>query len=613
MKSRRLPSPLATLLALSASAALGQETWDGGSTANNNWSTGDNWADNSAPSGAVAGALTFSGTTRTTNANDITGLSFTSLVLNDSNWNISGNAFSLSSGITIGAGTAPDVSNDLTLTGTGNRTLQTQNSGGGTLTLSGAFNASTLEIRKDGAGSSAVFNGNGKAVSMSILAVRKGDVTFNNGVQATATTFQIGNDADQAGAVNVSGTGTQVSVSGNIEIGRNSGTNDGRLNVSGGTVSAGVLLTGQNASTSATSGVYQSGGIINATNLRAANNGASTIEVSGGTMNVLNGNGSSSTFGLTQSGASEMTISNGSVNIGASDSQKWNLAAGAGSGTLNLNGGTLSVFGFSKVNTSGNTIINLNGGTLRSLGNATNWLDDLANTTVKVGDGGAFIDTNGSTLTITEGLLANGIGGLTKDSAGTLTLAGNSTYTGNTVVNAGSLVINGNVSTSTLTTVKNTATLGGSGTVGSLLVENGGTLSPGTSPGTLTVDGALTLSNLSNLSFELNPSDTTIGGSVNDLVTGITNLTLDGLLKVVATSGSFTGLTGGSWRLFEYEGTLSDNILSLNSMPALDSGYIWQLDTATGGQVNLNIVAIPEPTAALLGSLGLLALIRRHR
>lgn len=612
MKTRPPFSTLATLIALSASVAFGQETWDGGGT-EATWSIGDNWADNSAPSGSVAGALTFSGTTRTTNSNDITGLSFTSLVLNDSAWNISGNAFSLSAGITLSAGTTPSVSNDLTLTGTGNRTLQTQNSGGGILTLSGNFTATGLEIRKDGSGSSVVFNGNGKAVSMATLAVRKGDITFNNGVLATATTFQIGNDANQAGAVNVSGTGTQVTVSGNLEIGRNSGTNDGRLNVSGGTVSAGVLLTGQNASTSASSGIYQSGGTINATSLRAANNGASTIEVSGGTMNILNGNGSSSTFGLTQAGTSVMTLSNGAVNVGTGDSQKWNLAAGAGSGTLNLNGGTLSVFGFSKVNTTGNTSINLNGGTLKSLGNATNWLDDLANTTVNVGDGGAIIDTNGFTLTISEALVASGSGGLTKQGSGTLTLTGSSNYTGDTAVNAGSLIINGNVSTSTLTTVKNSATLGGAGTVGPLLVENGGTLSPGTSPGTLTVAGALALNDLSILSFELNPSATTVGGGVNDLVTGISNLTLNGLLNVVATSGSFTGLTSGSWRLFNYSGALSNNIVSLNTMPTLDTGYIWQIDTSTGGQVNLNIAAIPEPAAALLGSFGILALLRRRR
>jgi fibronectin-binding autotransporter adhesin len=612
MNTRRSPFPLVTFLALFASAALGQETWDGGG-ANNNWSTGDNWADGTAPSGSVAGALTFSGTTRTTNANDISGLSFTSLVLNDSNWNISGNAFSLSSGITISTGTAPIVSNDLTLTGTGNRTLQTQNTGGGTLTFSGAFNASGLEIRKDGSGSSAVFNGAGKNVSFATLAIRKGDVTFNNGVLASATTFQIGNDASQAGIVNVSGTGTQVSVSGNIEIGRNSGTNDGRLNVSGGTVSAGILLTGQNAATSATSGVYQSGGIISATHLRAGNNGASTIEVSGGTMNILNGNGSSSTYGLTQAGASVMTISGGAVNIGTTDSQKWNLAAGAGGGTLNLNGGTLSVLGFSKVNTTGNTAIHLNGGTLRSLGNATNWLDDLTNTTVQVGNGGAVIDTNGFTFTITEGLIANGSGGLTKNNSGTLTLAGNSTYTGNTAVTAGSLVVTGNISTSLLTTVSNNASLSGSGTVGAVNIHHGGTLAPGTSPGTLTIAGALGLNETSILSFELNPLDMTPGGGINDLVTGISNLTLNGLLNVVATSGSFTGLTSGSWRLFDYSSTLSNNILSLNSMPALDSGYIWQIDTATSGQVNLNIAAVPEPAAALLGSIGILTLLRRRR
>jgi autotransporter-associated beta strand protein len=51
--------------------------------------------------------------------------------------------------------------------------------------------------------------------------------------------------------------------------------------------------------------------------------------------------------------------------------------------------------------------------------------------------GGAFIDSNGQSITIAQPLL--GTGALTKQGAGTLTLSGANTYTGNTTVSAGTL------------------------------------------------------------------------------------------------------------------------------------------------------------------------------
>ena len=59
-----------------------------------------------------------------------------------------------------------------------------------------------------------------------------------------------------------------------------------------------------------------------------------------------------------------------------------------------------------------------------------------------VKSGGAVIDTNGETITIAQWLLdGSGGGGLTKIGAGTLTLGGINTYTGNTTVNAGALTL----------------------------------------------------------------------------------------------------------------------------------------------------------------------------
>lgn len=71
---------------------------------------------------------------------------------------------------------------------------------------------------------------------------------------------------------------------------------------------------------------------------------------------------------------------------------------------------------------------------------------------------------------------------ITKNGGGTLTLGSSSnSYTGATDVVGGLLLVNGNISTSLLTTVKTGASLGGNGTVGSLVVNSNGTFSPGDS------------------------------------------------------------------------------------------------------------------------------------
>jgi autotransporter-associated beta strand protein len=579
-RSRRIALTLASsvLVALST-PAFAQLTWSGAG-GDNNWSTGANWG-GTAPSSLFNNTLTFNGTTRTTSVNNVSGLTLTGLTFNNSDWNISGNALTLNGNLNGAAGRSVTVVNDITVSGA--RTLQTQNAAASSLTLSGAFSASGLTVTKDGSGtignssiSTLTFNGDGKAVTIGTFAHRKGDVIIDNGVAATIGTVQIGNDATNAGidpAFTLRGSATTLATSGNIEIAR--AANAARLKVESGTLTANTLLTGQSASSLVASGYYQTGGTANIGNLRSGNNGNSTISISGGTMNV--GVTSATNSKLVEAGSTAMNISGGALNVtaatvagstitftGSTGAAVFNLAHSASgtpasTGTINLTGGVLTVGGFSKSNSSSTTTINLNGGTLRAGASSATFLDStLANTTVRVGDNGAVIDTNGFNITVAAPLLANGMGGLAKNSSGTLTLGGVNTFRGDTTVSAGSL----------------------------------------------------TLANAGALTFYL-------GNNASNRVAGTGNATFDGSFRI-----DFSSASGSSWNLVApsisasyvgFNGLV--DIAGAQTFVKQDSlwtsvGYVFDETTGT-------LSAIPEPSAcaalAGLAALGLVGRRRRHQ
>jgi autotransporter-associated beta strand protein len=161
----------------------------------------------------------------------------------------------------------------------------------------------------------------------------------------------------------------------------------------------------------------------------------------------------------------------------------------------------------------------------------------LGSNTLTVGGNNLSTAVDG---TISDGGAAFGRGGsLVKVGTGILTLSGTNTYTGTTTVNAGALIVNGSIAPSGLTTVNDGAALLGSGRVGSITVNRGGFLVPGTflaltvpMPGNMTVAGDLAIDRNAFYVVLVNPQT---ASSVN--VSGTASL--DGTAAAIFAPGSY--------------------------------------------------------------------------
>lgn len=197
-----------------------------------------------------------------------------------------------------------------------------------------------------------------------------------------------------------------------------------------------------------------------------------------GTNNILVG----------QFGSGTLTIEDGGEVIAA----KTFVGNEAGSsGTLILNGSNTArgVLTTAKVvKGAGTASLDIDGGVLKVADEEIDYLSNFSLGDVNILAGGAFIDTNGYDIGISAEL--QGVGGITKQGQGVMTLTGTSIYTGATVVESGKLIVNGSIATSSGVTVEDGASLGGSGTVSSLRLSSGAKLTPGNSIGTLNAASA---------------------------------------------------------------------------------------------------------------------------
>jgi autotransporter-associated beta strand protein len=263
---------------------------------------------------------------------------------------------------------------------------------------------------------------------------------------------------------------------------------------------------------------------------------------------------------LTQNGSGTLTLT----------------AANTYSGGTNINAGAVAVPFDPSL---GSGPLSFNGGTLEVLpGNGT--ITSSKAVTLNEGGGTFLVDTN---TTWVSGGAIGGVGSLNKAGQGTLILAGANTYSGNTKVNAGSLLVDGSLGPGSVS-VASGATLGGTGTIGGpVTILNGGILAPGAAPGTLTA-GTLTLSPGSISNYQL--STPNVVGGVNDLVIVKGNLTLAGTLNI-ANAGAFGP---GLYRLFDYTGSLTNDGLTLNNVPGGFTPADMQVQTTQAGEVNLLVL-----------------------
>ncbi|PWJ82318.1 outer membrane autotransporter protein [Pseudaminobacter salicylatoxidans] len=236
------------------------------------------------------------------------------------------------------------------------------------------------------------------------------------------------------------------------------------------------------------------------------------------------------------------------------------------------------------------------------IGNATLQLAadgmTINNRITGVGIGPALtFDSNGYDG-VWSGVISNGTAepgirglGLTKSGTGTLTLTNNNTYEGATIVTEGALIVNGSIARSSLVTVNSGARLGGSGIVGTTIVSDGGILAPGSSIGTLTVDGNLTLSAGSIMDYEMGRAGSDPLSGVSDRIDVTGDLDLNGTLDLAQSSDPTDGTAGlGYYRLMTYGGALSGNGLSIGSTPTFADPSIYEIQ-AGGGNVDLFIAA----------------------
>lgn len=449
------------------------------------------------------------------------------------------NVLGTSGTITVNSGAAIQFQGDITFarpitingTGVGGNTGAIRNISGsnlltGTVTLGSASRihsdagicSLTAATAINGAGQTVTFGGNATVTVTGIIGTVGGAVIKENNGTAifTVANTYTGGTTITAGAINIRNA-SSLGTSGTITV-NSGGTLQLENNI---TVTRVLNINGVGTSTS---GAIRS---VSGTNIISSTiqlNGASRINVDAGTLTLSNATSVNATNqNLTAGGAAGILAVSGGLSIGSGTLTK----DGAGTMTLavastytgnttisagivtfaNINAfgtsGTVSVTGSGSLQLSGNITFarplsissTASTGAIRSV-SGTNFISS----TVTIIGNNARINTDAGTLTLTNGnsitgsnltlvvggagnttfngTLTQGTGGLTKDGAGTATLAVPNSFTGTTTLSAGTLVYGTNniLATGNLTVTGGTLNIGAFSDTVNIFTVNGGTV-----------------------------------------------------------------------------------------------------------------------------------------
>ncbi|WP_200761186.1 autotransporter domain-containing protein [Poriferisphaera corsica] len=317
-----------------------------------------------------------------------------------------------------------------------------------------------------------------------------------------------------------------------------------------------ITISGNNTYTGGTSS--KDGGLILGHNNALGTgsltlDGAVTIQSNDDTRSISNAIGfTSESNSLTFNGSNDLTLSgiiSGEGSLTKSATNTLTLGgANTYSGGTTLSGGTV-ILGHDDALGAGGVSV-ASSSTIESSDDARTVNNDFSVSLMLTVGGSNDLELAG---------VISGNGSLTKEGSGTLTLSGSNTYTGETAVRAGTLIVNANMGNTNMF-VYNGATLGGAMSIAGNCISSG-TISPGNSAGTMVVGGTLTLNSSSIYDMEI--ESTAGAGTGNDLIDVTGSAAIDGTLNVIGLPG-YVPEDGDTFTILEADDGVSGTFATIS-------------------------------------------------